>query len=77
MSDEKNWILTWNEGAAAWAEPVDEKVMSEGYSGEYTWDSSKAACYTRQQVEIVMNLMQHNGHGCYAYTLDGFDCDKR
>lgn len=75
MSDDKIWILTWNEGSAAWVDPVDQKIMSEGYCGASTWDGLEATRYTRQQVEVVMNAMKHNGHGCYAYTLDGFACE--
>lgn len=74
MSDEKKWILAWNEGSAAWVEPVDEKTMEDGYDRESTWDPKKAARYTRQEVEVVMNIMHRNKLGCYPYTIDGFAC---
>lgn len=74
MSDEKEWILAWNEGSAAWIEPIDEKTMKDGYDGESTWNPKKAARYTRQEVEVVMNIMHRNKLSCYAYTIDGFAC---
>lgn len=77
MSDEKKWILAWNEGSAAWIEPVDEKIMKYGYEGESTYDPKKAARYTRQEVEVVMSIMHRNKLGCYAYTIDGFACENK